>query len=50
MKWLPLIMKDTRSYDPRFILGKDLLKWELKKPCHIDTVPENFVKDNQGKA
>ncbi|BBD23438.1 NTP transferase domain-containing protein [Streptococcus constellatus] len=32
-------------------LEKDLLKMGIeKKPCHIDTVPENFVKDNQGKT
>ena len=33
-----------------FSLEQDLLKMGIeKKPCHIDTVPENFVKNNQGK-
>lgn len=32
-----------------FSLEKDLIKMGVeRKPCHIDTVPENFVKNNQG--
>lgn len=31
-------------------LEEDLVKMGIEKtPCHIDTVPENFVKNNQGR-